>query len=98
MEEEYHISTVERIQYGFVTLSLKEEAHLQYSGWCVVQISHLISTDEGVQYRTAETVHGAVGGCIYLAKMIFYRQCYRNLDFVLLWLSDQDFAEIPLGC
>ena len=34
---------------------------------------------EGVQYRTAKDAQGVVGGCIYLGKMIFYRQSYYQI-------------------
>ena len=44
--------------------------------------------DEGVQYRTVQTARGGgiVGDNIYLGKIIFYRQPYYNLDFILSWL------------
>ena len=72
-------------------------SHYQYGQRCAVRMSHIISTDKGVQYRTTETAQGAIGGCIYLGKMIIYRQSYYNLDFILPWL-DPYVAEIPLGC
>ena len=52
---------------------------------------------ERVQYSTIKTAQGVVGGCIYLAEMIFYRQSYHNPDFILLWLNP-DVAEILFGC
>ena len=60
-------------------------------------VTHVISTEECVQYRTTKTVQGIVGGCIYLGKMVFYGQSYYNLDFVPLWLNP-DVADIPVGC
>ena len=32
-----------------------EKAHNQYGCRCVVQMSHIISTDESVQYKTTKT-------------------------------------------
>ena len=51
--------------------------------------------DEDVQYRTTKAAQGEVDGCIYLGQMVFYRQCYYNLDFIPPWLY-QDVTEIPL--
>ena len=51
-------STVEGVQYEGGTPSIR-------SG-CAVQISHIISTDEGVHYRTTKTAQGVVG--TYLGK------------------------------
>ena len=65
-------------QYGGGTSSLRmlmcgtEEAHHQYKGECEVRISHIISTNEGAQYRTTKTALGA-GGCIYLGKIYYFR-------------------------
>ena len=43
-------------------------SHFQYRGGCAVY-----------SYQTA---HGVVGGCIYVGKMILYRQ--YNPDFIIL--------------
>ena len=74
-----------------------EVSHLQYSGGCALWTCHIISTEEDVQYRANKTAQGVIGGGIYLGKMVFYRQSYQNLDFILLMLSP-DVGEIPLGC
>ena len=66
------------------------------NGGYAVWICHIINTEEGVQYMATKTAQGVVGGCIYLEKLIFYRQSYHNPDFILLWLNP-DVAEIPLG-
>ena len=50
-----------------------------------------------MQHKTTKTAQGVVGDCIYLGKMIFYRQSYHNQDFILLWLYP-DVAKILLGC
>ena len=62
--------------------------HHHCGGECGVWISHIISTDKGVQYRTTKTAQG-LGGGLWLSlsgKIIFYRQSYLNLNFILLWL------------
>ena len=73
-------------QYRCVTSSVrwrvcsKDLSHHQYG--CVassVWTCHIISTEEGVQYWTTKTAQRAVGGCIYLGKMMFYRQSYYKL-------------------
>ena len=33
-----------------------------------------------MQHRTTKFAQAVVGGCIYLGKMIFYRQSYYDLD------------------
>ena len=43
-------------------------SHHQCFGGYGLQISHIISGDNGVQYRTTETAQGVRGGCIYLGK------------------------------
>ena len=45
-----------------------EEVHHQYSGGHAVWTSHIISTEEGVQYMDTDTAQGVVGGCTYLGK------------------------------
>ena len=76
--------------------------------WRVCRTCHIFSMVEGVQYgsvtssvwtKVCETgllklLRGVVGVCIYLEKMIFYRQSYYNLDFIPLWLYP-DIVEIP---
>ena len=83
-------------------ISIKEAHHqhgggVQYGGGYAVQIRHIISMDEGVQYKTTKTAQGVDGGCSYLGQMILYKHCYYSLDSILLWLYP-DVAEIPLGC
>ena len=56
--------------------------HDQYSGGHAVWTWHIINTEEGVQYMATDTAQGVADGCIYLKKMIFYRQ--SNPDFILL--------------
>ena len=50
-----------------------------------------------MQYRATKTAHGVVCGCIYLRKIILYRQYYYNLDFILPWLYP-DVAKSFCGC
>ena len=45
-----------------------EEVHHQYSGGYAVWISHIINTEEGVQYMTTKTAQGVVGGCFYMRE------------------------------
>ena len=46
-----------------------EEAHHQYRCECAVRVSHIISTVEGVQYKTIKTAQEVVGsGGIYLGE------------------------------
>ena len=40
----------------------------QYSGGHAVWTSHIINTEEGVQYMAMKTAQGVVGGCIYLGQ------------------------------
>ena len=53
-----------------------EDAHHQYGGGgggggYAVWTSHIVNTEEDMQYRTTKTAQEVVGGCIYLGKMIF---------------------------
>ena len=61
-------------------------SYLQYAGGCAVRIWHIINTEEGVECTTTKTAQRVAGSCIYLEKMIFYRQSYYYLDFILLLL------------
>ena len=70
-----------------------EDAHHQYGVGYAVFTYHIISMD-GV---CSTGLPKAVDGCIYLGKMIFYRQYYHNPDFILLWLNP-NVAETTLGC
>ena len=51
------------------TISM-EDVHHQCSGGYAVWTCHIINTEEGVQYTTAKTAEGVVGGCIYLENDI----------------------------
>ena len=97
---------MESIQYGGGMSSVRWRIFStnQYGGctssawWseCSIDLSHH-QYGEGLQYRTTKSVQGVVGGCIYLGKMIFYRQSCCSPDFILLWLNP-DVAETVLGC
>ena len=73
-----------------------EEAHHQYGGG--LQYGPATSS---VRSRVCSTglpkLLRVVGDCMYLGKMIFYKQSYYNIDFVPLRLSP-DVAETHLGC
>ena len=49
---------------------------------------------KGLFWQKPKIVQGVVGGCIYLGNMIFCRQSYQNLDFML----SPGVGEIHLGC
>ena len=58
-----------------------EEVHHQYGGEWVVWITHIISADNSVQYKTTKTARDF--SWLYLSgKIIFYRQSYQ--DVILL--------------
>ena len=48
-----------------------KKVHHQYSGGHAVWTSHIISTEEVVQYMATKTIQGVAGGCIYLGKWYF---------------------------
>ena len=47
--------------------------YVKYDGGCVVQITHIISMGEDVQYRTTKTAQCVAGSLIYLeCRQLYY--------------------------
>ena len=63
-----------------------EKALLQCRHGCAIQISYIISMDEGVQYRANKNYSMDRWWLYLFGKMISYRQSIHNLDLIVLLL------------
>ena len=74
VQRRHIFSADEGVQYRGRTASLQmrmcvtDLSHHQYSGWCTVWISYIISTDESFKYMPSKTAQEVAGGYIYVGK------------------------------